>query len=111
MEMTKLDQMIKFFTPLCSNFWVNERDNRLIRNGVLNRKHNNIFIGLKNYDVLMMQQQNPEFPTKKFRFEPHLKHNPYKTFILGDKFLSTGIYECAFAHLLVEECISDVLFV
>ena len=111
MEMTKFDQMIKFFTPLCSNFWVNERDIRLIRNGVLNRKYNNICIVLKNYDVLMVQQQNPEFPTKKFRFELHLKHNPYKPFISGDKFLSTGIYKCAFAHLLVEECISDVLFV
>lgn len=110
MEMTRFDQMIKFFTPLCSNFWVNERDIRLIGNGVLNRRYN-ICIGLKNYDVLMVQQQNPEFPTKKFRFEPHLKHNPYKTFISGDKFLSTGIYKCEFAHLLVEECIWDVLFV
>ena len=65
---------------------MNDCDIGLIRNGFLNRKQNNICIGLKNYDVLMVQQQNAEFPRKRYRFKPQVGHIPYKTIRSGDEF-------------------------
>ena len=68
----------------------------LIKNGVLDRKQNNICIGLKNYYVLAAQQQNIQLEVgPDVQMWEHISH---ESLMSSDESSGTGIRKCVLAH-------------